>query len=86
MVDISDIHASDDLSVVERTGPQLFSWCGPYSRPATTAICYWTLPCQTLVHIVCVCVCVSMYMCVHEYKCVYVCVCMCAKVCVFYIV
>ena len=49
VVDISSVHAVDDVFPVERTGSQLFSWCDPYTCPATTAICYGTLSYQTVV-------------------------------------
>ena len=49
VVDISDIHASDGVFAVERIGSQLFSWCGPYTCPATTAIRYGTLTHQAVV-------------------------------------
>ena len=49
VVDISDIHASNDVFAVEGTWPQLFSWCRPYPHPAATAICYGTLTCKTVV-------------------------------------
>ena len=83
VVDIPSIHASDDVSAVERNWPQLLSWCRPYPHSTTTAVWYWTLACQTLVHIAtCVlCICVYACMCVCMYVCMYVCVCVC--VCVF---
>ena len=49
MVDISDIHASDRVFAVERIGSQLFSWCGPYTCPATITIRYSTVAYQAVV-------------------------------------
>ena len=49
VVDISDIHAGDCVFAVERIGSQLFSWCGPYTCPATAAICCSTFAYQAVV-------------------------------------
>ena len=69
MVDVSDIHASNDVFAMEGTWPQLFSWCGPYPHPATTAICYGTLAYQIVV-------------CSYTAKncCVEICICLTAHV------
>ena len=50
VVDISSMHASDGVFVVERIRSQLFGWCEPHPHPATNAIYFSTLAHQTLVN------------------------------------
>ena len=54
VVDISYIHASDNIFAMERTGPQLFDWCGSHRYSTTFSICHRTLAHQTVVCIYCI--------------------------------
>ena len=54
VVDISYIHAGDDIFAMERTGPQLFDWRGSHRYSTTFSICSGTLARQTVVCIYCI--------------------------------